>query len=105
MTQKAVVALRQVVAEAGDAEIRGIRIAVAGGGCFGYQYEMGLEGSAREGDAIIHFGDLMIFVDADSKQVLSGVEVDFCENQDTKGFVFLNPNACGSCGKRNTCGG
>jgi Iron-sulfur cluster assembly accessory protein len=104
LTQNAVAALRRVIAEAGDDEIRGIRIAAAGGGCAGYQYEMGLEGEARDGDAVIHFGDVMVFVGEESKSALTGVEVDFCESPQAQGFVFHQPNACGSCGKRKSCG-
>ncbi|NIK89193.1 iron-sulfur cluster assembly accessory protein [Rhizomicrobium palustre] len=103
LTQNAVTALKRVIAEA-DSEICGIRIAALGGGCAGYQYEMGLEATAREGDAVIHFGDVMVFVDEESKSALSGVEVDFCETPAAQGFVFHQPNACGSCGKRQNCG-
>ncbi len=103
MTQNAVAAFRRVIAETGDNDILGIRIA-ASGGCSGIQYELGLEAEAREGDAVIHFGDVMVFVDAESKAALAGVEVDFCENAKAAGFIFHQPNGCGSCGKRQSCG-
>lgn len=104
MTQNALAAIRRVIAEAGDEDIRGIRIAAAGGGCAGYQYEMGLEGEARDGDAVLHVDDVVIFIDAESNAMLTGVEVDFCESPQAQGFVFHHPNACGSCGKRQSCG-
>ncbi|MDR3526105.1 MAG: iron-sulfur cluster assembly accessory protein, partial [Rhizomicrobium sp.] len=103
LTQNAVAAFRRVIAETGDNDILGIRIA-ASGGCSGYQYELGLEAEAREGDAVIHFDDVMVFVDAESKAALAGVEVDFCESPQAAGFVFHQPNSCGSCGKRKACG-
>lgn len=104
MTQNAVAAFRRVIAETGDEDILGIRIA-ASGGCSGYQYELGLEANAREGDAVIHFGDVMVFVDEESKAALTGVEVDFCDSAQAVGFVFKHPGGCGSCSKRKGCGG
>lgn len=104
VTQNAVAAIRRVVAAAADSDIRGIRIAVAGGGCSGAQYEMGLEADAREGDAVIHIDGVMIFVGEESKSALAGVEVDFCQSPAAEGFIFHRPGGCGSCGKRQSCG-
>ena len=96
MTQSAAAAIRRVIAEARDPEILGIRIAVCVGGCAGLRYEMGLEAEARKGDAVVHFGDVMVFVDEESKSWLAGAEVDFCDGP-AKGFVFNNPNTRGRC--------
>lgn len=103
LTQSAVAAFRRVIAETGDHDILGIRIA-ASGGCSGTEYQLGLEAQARDGDAVIHFEDVMVFVDEESKSALAGVEVDFCENAQATGFVFKQPSGCGSCGKRKSCG-
>lgn len=85
-----------MIAEADDTDIRGIRIAVCVGGCAGLRYEMGLEAAARDGDAVIHVGDVMVFVDEQSKPWLAGAQVDFCDGP-AAGFVFNNPNTCGRC--------
>ena len=101
MTQNAVAAFRQVIAANGD--VLGIRIG-ASGGCSGTQYVLGLEVCAREGDAVIHFGDVMVFVSEESKAALTGVEVDYSESGPEAGFVFHATSGCGSCGKRTSCG-
>jgi iron-sulfur cluster assembly protein len=98
-----VVAIRRLVAEASDADILGIRIAACGG-CEGLKYEMGLEANARDGDAVIHIEDLLVFVDEESKPWLDGAEVDFCDTPSATGFVFNHPGQCGSCGKQGRCG-
>lgn len=103
MTDSAVAAIRRVIAEADDEDIRGIRIAAATS-CDGPRYEMGLECAARENDAVIHVDGLIVFVDAGSKPLLDGTEVDFCDTPAATGFVFTGPDRCGGCGKRSTCG-
>ncbi len=104
LTQNAVAALRRVIAEADDKDILGIRIAVCGSSCAGLSYQMGLEAEAREGDAVIHCDDVIVFVDEESKPLLNGTCVDFCESPAATGFVFDNPNNCSACGNRKSCG-
>lgn len=77
---------------------------MCGSGCGGLSYQMGLESEARDGDAVIHCGDVMVFIDEESKPWLQGTCVDFCDSP-AAGFVFDNPNSCGSCGSRTRCGG
>jgi iron-sulfur cluster assembly protein len=82
----------------------GIRIAACAGGCSGLSYQMGLESELRAGDALIHCGEVTVVIDEESQPLLRGTSVDFCSNSAATGFVFDNPNACGSCGSRRTCG-
>jgi iron-sulfur cluster assembly protein len=95
--------MRKLIADTADASVVGIRIAACGEGCAGLSYQMGLETEARAGDAIIPFGDVTVLVDAASKPLLQGACVDFCDSPAVTGFVFDNPNACGSCGSRDSC--
>lgn len=103
MTDNAVAAIRQVIAEADDEDIRGIRIA-ASSSCDGLRYEMGLEAIAHQDDAVIHIRDLIVFVDAQSRPLLDGTEVDFCDTPAATGFIFNGPERCSGCGKRGACG-
>ena len=97
MTENAAAAIRRLIVEARDQEVSGVRIAVRGGGCAGVRYDMGLETTAGEGDAVIQFNDVRVFVDAGSQFLLAGAEVDFSDGP-IAGFVFNNPNACGRTG-------
>jgi iron-sulfur cluster assembly protein len=99
LTQSAAAAIRRLIAEARDPNIVGVRIAVSGG-CAGLSYDMALEAATRQGDAVIRFNDVAVFVDEQSQLLLAGAEVDFNEIP-VAGFVFNNPNVCG----RSDCGG
>ncbi len=104
LTKNAISAIRTLIDGSQDKDILGIRIAVCGSDCGGLSYQMGLETKARDGDAVIHCGDVMVFVDEESKPLLNGACVDFCESPTATGFVFDNPNACGACGNQRSCG-
>lgn len=97
LTDAAVTTLSQVLAKQGGAAA-GLRIAVTDGGCAGLKYQMGLEAAAGDDDAVLSFGPVTIFVDANSQPFLSGVVVDFVEGIEGSGFKFDNPNATRSCG-------
>ena len=97
MTDNAAAAIQRLIAEARDPDILGVRIAVRGGGCAGVRYDMGLETTAAEGDAVIQFDDVRVFVDVGSQLLLAGAEVDFSDSP-IAGFIFNNPNACGAAG-------
>lgn len=96
LTESAVAAVSKVLSEDGTA--RGLRIAVASGGCSGFRYSMGLESEEYDGDTVLTFGDVTVFVDSDSAALLNGVQVDFVDNLSGSGFTFSNPNATSSCG-------
>jgi len=57
---------------------------------------MALECRAQEGDAVVHVGDVMVFVDEASKPLLAGAQIDFCDGP-VAGFIFDNPNLCSGC--------
>ncbi len=78
--------------------VAGLRVMVTGGGCSGMQYGMRLEEQVGENDQVVAYGDITVFVDADSAPLLQGVNVDFVEGMDGSGFKFENPNAAQSCG-------
>ncbi|MGQ9371331.1 HesB/IscA family protein [Azospirillum sp. ST 5-10] len=97
LTDSAVATLERVLAGSAPAA-RGLRIAVADGGCAGLKYQMGLEVEPGDDDAVLEFGPVTVFVDAASQPFLDGVVVDFVEGIEGSGFRFDNPNATGSCG-------
>lgn len=96
LTDSAIAAVRKVIAE--EDQVRGLRIAVASGGCSGFRYMMGLEVEEQDGDTVLTFDDVSVFIDADSLPLLSGTQVDFVDDLSGSGFTFSNPNATKSCG-------
>ena len=76
----------------------GLRVQIVGGGCSGFQYQMGFEKQANGGDEILELNGFKVFVDKGSMIYLDGTEIDFKDEIMGRGFVFNNPNATSSCG-------
>lgn len=100
LTESAVSAVRTALSRAAT-PMEGLRIKVEAGGCAGFKYLMGLEGTSRDGDIVIDQDGVKLFVDADSRPLVEGMTVDFVTGLEASGFVFENPNATSkcSCGK------
>jgi iron-sulfur cluster assembly protein len=96
LTNTAVEKVKAILAERG--EEGGLRIAVVGGGCSGFQYQMSLDKQASETDQIIEQDGLKVFVDSKSMLYLNGTRVDYVDSLTGSGFKFENPNSKGSCG-------
>lgn len=97
VTAKAVEAVKAAMREEGI-EGHGLRIAVAGGGCAGFQYALSFENEAREGDTTWECDGLKVHVDAMSLGYLQGAQVDYAAGLEGAGFRFTNPNAVRGCG-------
>ena len=76
----------------------GLRIAVRGGGCSGFEYALDFEKQERENDLVYFQSDLKVIVDPISARYLKGTEIDYSLGMSGAGFKFSNPNAVGTCG-------
>ena len=74
-----------------------LRIAVEGGGCSGFQYEIKLDAPADD-DLVLDGEGEKVAVDAISLPFLSGATIDFSEELIGARFTIENPNASSSCG-------
>jgi iron-sulfur cluster assembly accessory protein len=97
LTEQAVEAVKNFRSEEGK-NGAGLRIAIVGGGCSGFQYDLSLVDKAAENDEKYDFGGLPVFVDKNSLLYLKGTVVDYVNDIRGSGFVFQNPNAHSSCG-------
>jgi iron-sulfur cluster assembly protein len=96
LTPVAIAKVKEILAE--RKEEAGLRIAVIGGGCSGFQYQMTLDKEAQSDDSVIDMEGLKIFIDTRSLLYLNGTQVDYVEGENGSGFKFDNPNAKASCG-------
>jgi iron-sulfur cluster assembly accessory protein len=96
MTPGAIDKVKSILAE--RKEGNGLRIAVVGGGCSGFQYQMTLDKEPHADDKILDMEGLKVFVDARSFLYLDGTKVDYIDGADGSGFKFDNPNAQNACG-------
>lgn len=72
-----------------------LRVAVTGGGCSGFQYEMSMTETVNDDDTV--FADSVV-VDETSLEILNGSTVSFKDDLIGAQFVIDNPNATASCG-------
>ncbi len=94
VTERAFARLAEIGA---GAEGKALRIAVEGGGCSGFQYDISLDAPA-EGDLVLEGGGEKVVVDEVSLPFLAGAVIDFTEELIGARFVIENPNAASSCG-------
>lgn len=81
--------------ELGDAY--GLRVGVKGGGCAGLSYILGFD-TLKDNDQIFKIDALTVYMDKAHGMYLAGMEIDFIEGLNNRGFTFNNPNATKSCG-------
>jgi len=70
-----------------------LRVWVAGLGCSGYRYGMGVdEKQPEEGDQIFESNGIRVVVDPQSLSYMDGSTVNWVDEQDNSGFAIDNPN-------------
>jgi len=98
VTDVAAKRIRMLMAKQGLAE-GGLRVGVKGGGCYGLTYTFAWETQARAGDEIIEGPEnTKVFVDKKSLIYLNNTVLDYDSSLMSKGFIFKNQNAKGTCG-------
>jgi iron-sulfur cluster assembly protein len=96
LTPAAIEKVKAIISERGGEG--GLRIAVIGGGCSGFQYHMSLDKQAGTEDQVFDQEGLQVFIDPKSLLYLSGTRVDYVDGLTGSGFKFENPNSRGNCG-------
>jgi len=98
LTPKAVEMVRQVRAREGHPDSHALRVAVVGGGCSGFSYQLDFDGEGRPDDEVLEYDGVQVRVDASSAQYLRGLTIDYVQSLSGGGFKFVNPNATHTCG-------
>ncbi|WP_132950894.1 HesB/IscA family protein [Rhodovulum bhavnagarense] len=76
---------------------KALRIAVEGGGCSGFQYDIRLD-EVAEDDLVLQGAGETVVVDPVSLPFLQSAVIDFSEELIGARFTIDNPNASSSCG-------
>ncbi len=99
LSEKAAVEVKRILEEQKAEEGTGLRIGVTGGGCSGFSYSLGLDGTYDEAqDLKTEMHGVTVYVDKKSSLYLDGTTIDFYDGIEKRGFTFENPNAVKSCG-------
>ena len=97
LTPNAVSELKRLMSEEGHDAAQYLRIGVKGGGCSGLSYVLGFDKHEADDDVYDIEGIPVVMKNAHGIY-LFGMEVDYSDGLNARGFVFKNPNASSSCG-------
>jgi len=102
LTEKAADEVKRIIADqaaSGTAEKLYLRVRVVGGGCSGFQHKLDLDPQVNEKlDEVFQLHDVDVVVDKRSLLYLDGVEVDYHNDLNKRGFSITNPHAKSTCG-------
>ena len=96
LTDRAAKKIGRVLAKQPEGTV--LRIAVAGGGCSGFQYDFKLDSERTDDDLVIERDGATVLIDSVSLVYMSGSEIDFVDDLIGQSFKVNNPQATMSCG-------
>jgi iron-sulfur cluster assembly protein len=96
-TEHAVNELRRLMNERDFDHTQHLRVGVKGGGCSGLSYILAFD-HKKENDEEFLFEGIPCIINKAHELYLVGIEIDWKNGLDARGFVFSNPNASATCG-------
>lgn len=97
LTEGAVKQLLRIKDEQGVPDDHGLRVGVKGGGCSGFSYILGFD-KPKENDDIFEIAGIKVLMQKAHAIYLMGIEIDWLDGLNNRGFTFNNPNATDTCG-------
>ncbi len=97
LTSGAIEQLKRLMVEKEVPEGHSLRVGVKGGGCAGFSYILGFD-LAKEDDQRFEIEGISVVLNKAHAIYLVGIEIDFVQGLNNRGFTFNNPNAKESCG-------
>ncbi len=98
LTERAAAKIKELQADEPEGDASVLRIAVQGGGCSGFEYALGFDRGAQEGDHEVEAHGVRVVVDPYSAPYLQGASIDFLDGLQESGFKIENPNVVSACG-------
>jgi iron-sulfur cluster assembly protein len=97
LTEKALSEAKNIMQEKNVPAEYGLRVGVQGGGCSGMSYLLGFD-KPKDTDETFDVGGLTLIMDKKHGMYVMGMEVDFQDGLNARGFTFSNPQAKSTCG-------
>ena len=97
LTPGAILAVRKLMLEPGFDNQQALRIGVKGGGCSGMTYILGFETPGPK-DQSFEIEGIPCIIDPSHEMYIYGMQVDWQDGLNNRGFTFKNPNASSTCG-------
>lgn len=96
-TPGAIAEIKRLMADPGFDTSLMLRVGVKGGGCSGFSYLLGFD-QQIEGDSIYEYNGLHFLMNPSHGLYLTGMQIDYENGLNARGFTFENPNADKTCG-------
>ncbi len=97
LTAGAIAEVRRLMVADGFDNTQVLRVGVKGGGCSGMTYILGFD-HAAENDQAFEIDGITCVMNKAHEIYLFGMEVDWQDGLNNRGFTFRNPNASSTCG-------
>jgi len=97
ITENALIQLNRIREEQGIPLDFGLRVGVRGGGCSGFSYTLGFD-SKKEQDQEFEIEGIKVFMEPAHSLYLVGMQIEWLDGLNNRGFSFVNPNAKETCG-------
>jgi iron-sulfur cluster assembly protein len=97
LTEGAIKELKKLMSAEGFDTTQSLRVGVKGGGCSGMTYILGFD-KRTEKDVAFEIEGIPCIMDRSHELYLFGMQVDWIDGLNNRGFTFQNPNASKTCG-------
>ena len=97
ITEGAITQLKRIFTEQELTSEHGLRVGVKGGGCSGFSYVLGFD-IKKDKDEEFELNGFRVFMEKAHMIYLMGMEIDWLDGLNNRGFTFTNPNAKQTCG-------
>ena len=96
-TDTAIIEIRRLFESRLEGSDKLLRVGVKGGGCSGLSYLLEMD-VKTERDEVFEVDRIPCIIDPAHSMYLFGMEIDWKNGLDARGFIFNNPNASATCG-------
>jgi len=96
-TEGALSEIKRLMNEPGFDTTQFLRVGVKGGGCSGMSYILGFD-AKKDSDVVYEFNGRSFIMERAHEMYLFGMEIDWQDGLNSRGFTFKNPNASTTCG-------
>ena len=96
-TEGAIIELKRIMSEPDMGSEKKLRIGVKGGGCSGMSYVLGFD-EKQDGDEEFDYEGVPCVINKAHEIYLYGMQINWEDGLNNRGFTFNNPNASSTCG-------
>ena len=97
ITEGAIKQIKRLMEQEGFDTAQKLRVGVKGGGCSGMSYILGFD-HPTEKDKTFEIDGINCIMNAAHEMYVYGMEIDWEDGLNNRGFTFRNPNASTTCG-------